>query len=244
MAKKKPAQQCVYIPFEAKARGNLLLRETSNNLKILDIFPNRRKARRFLQEQEAKAGPLRLKKLRVYDLAGSMAAIPDQLHIDLLVFQGFVFPLTEAGIPEGNNGPWAKLFEAGGVHALAFATSWWWLNKAHGCYPVITEEIITDFQEQAFQRFTAYLEEWERETRFQSSSTILYGHPAFRRIVEMGEGVVPWILEALPESPLLCLALEDITGESVEHEPGDVLGHAQAWLDWGKQTAEEPLEAT
>lgn len=158
MAKRKPQSVNVYIPFQAKAQGHLLLRAAAD-IRLLDIFPNRRKARPYLlaQEKASGTGALRLKKLRVFDLAHSMSALSGELSVDMLVFEGQTFPLTEAAVPEALDGPWATkalwetFFAEGGERGLAFATSWWWLSLAHGFYPVLNEGILEDFKALSMQ---------------------------------------------------------------------------------------------
>lgn len=63
-------------------------------------------------------------------------------------------------------------------------------------------------------------------------------HPAYQRIVNMGQVVIPFLLEDLRQNPLYWLpALRQITQENpVQPEQrGKIKLMAEAWLNWGKQ---------
>ena len=62
-------------------------------------------------------------------------------------------------------------------------------------------------------------------------------HPAYQRIVGMGQPVIPLIFRELEREPDHWFwALQSITGEnpvSVDRR-GDIVQMAAAWLEWGK----------
>lgn len=51
------------------------------------------------------------------------------------------------------------------------------------------------------EMFESSLKEWQRDTRFLSSSSAVTSHPAFRRIVNMGGNAVPFIIEEIAHKP-------------------------------------------
>src|SRR5271157_3171886 len=64
--------------------------------------------------------------------------------------------------------------------------------------------------EQRFRRLEAT---WTAETGYLSSYTDIVEHPAFREIIRLGEGVVPFMLRDLEERPRLWVwALPEVTG--------------------------------
>ena len=84
----------------------------------------------------------------------------------------------------------------------------------------------------------ARISEWNRDTEFVSSLTEVIGHPAFRRIVEVGHDAVPFLLRQVKKEPsFLVLALREITGENPvpSSAKGKVKEMAEAWLAWGEK---------
>lgn len=80
-------------------------------------------------------------------------------------------------------------------------------------------------------------EEWRRATRFQSSLDRITGHPAYRQIIQLGEEVVPLILQELKRRPEPWFAaLREITqADPVRpEERGDIRAMADAWVRWGR----------
>ncbi len=97
-------------------------------------------------------------------------------------------------------------------------------------YPVIeTTEIETKFLELA--------EQWRRETGMFSVTSKISMHPAYQRIIGMGQPVVPLIMRELEREPDHWFwALNAITGANPiksEHR-GRLQQMAQAWIEWGK----------
>jgi hypothetical protein len=97
-------------------------------------------------------------------------------------------------------------------------------------YPIIeTAEIETTFLELA--------EKWRRETEMLSVISKISMHPAYQRIIGMGQAAVPLILRELEREPDHWFwALSAITGANpVQPEQrGRLQQMAQAWLEWGR----------
>ncbi|MDZ8187073.1 MAG: hypothetical protein RMX96_19775 [Nostoc sp. ChiSLP02] len=97
-------------------------------------------------------------------------------------------------------------------------------------YPVIeTREIETEFRELA--------EQWRRETGMLSVISKISMHPAYQRIIGMGQPVVPLIMRELEREPDHWFwALNAITrANPVKPEQrGRLQQMAQAWIEWGK----------
>jgi hypothetical protein len=79
---------------------------------------------------------------------------------------------------------------------------------------------------------------WKRDSEFQSSSSQIAMHSAYRQIIEMGSEVLPLILRDLTTTKAPWFwALQAITGE--DPVPADDRGHidrmVQAWARWGIQ---------
>ena len=77
---------------------------------------------------------------------------------------------------------------------------------------------------------------WKRETFFLSNTTEIVEHPAYRKIIAMGEKVVPLILEKLKtQFDHFSVALYEITGENPipEDLKGDMAEISKAWVEWG-----------
>lgn len=91
-------------------------------------------------------------------------------------------------------------------------------------------------QSETFGRFTRLTTQWKGDTMFVSSSEEILLHPAFQRIIGMGEAAIPHILRTLKTdpNPHWFWALSAIT----EHEPsidGDIDAFAKYWLAWGRK---------
>lgn len=93
-------------------------------------------------------------------------------------------------------------------------------------------------QEAKEREFHNLLETWENETEFLSSSRDRYMHPAYQRIIGLGEEIVPAILRELEDNTTdLFWALSAITG--VDPVPPNSVGNVsemkRSWLNWGQQ---------
>ncbi|HEX8208728.1 MAG TPA: hypothetical protein VF584_00980 [Longimicrobium sp.] len=85
--------------------------------------------------------------------------------------------------------------------------------------------------------FRELAERWRAETGDSSSIMHIVMHPAYQRIIGMGQAVVPLILGDLARTESHWFwALQSITGENPV--PWEARGYvdrmARAWLDWGR----------
>ena len=86
--------------------------------------------------------------------------------------------------------------------------------------------------------FKALAEQWYRETGRYSSISKKMKHPAYQKIIALGDAAVPLILCELGEKPAHWFAaLKEITHHSPvkSDEAADVKRAAAAWLKWGKE---------
>jgi hypothetical protein len=104
------------------------------------------------------------------------------------------------------------------------------LNSAY-CYPLLeTSDLESTFLQLA--------EQWRRETGMMSLVTKMSMHPAYQRIIGMGQPVVPLILREIEREPDHWFwALQAITGANpVQSEQrGRLQQMAAAWVQWGKE---------
>ena len=92
------------------------------------------------------------------------------------------------------------------------------------------------------ERFNELADEWESDRPRGADVAQMTQHPAYQRIIDMGEPAVPWLLQRLAEKPNhWFVALNAITdARPVPPESrGRVKEMAQAWLDWGRQNGYE-----
>ena len=90
------------------------------------------------------------------------------------------------------------------------------------------------------EEFERLVAEWKAGRRRGADVAQMTEHPAYRRIIGMGEQAVPLILEELErQSDHWFPALNELTGTSPvpEESKGNVANMRQAWLDWGKNEA-------
>ena len=88
------------------------------------------------------------------------------------------------------------------------------------------------------QEFDTLTLEWKQETAHLSSPSMIAGHPAYQKIIEMGQEAIPLILQDLKESKAHWFwALRAIARESPiqPEDRGDVDAMRDAWLDWGRR---------
>lgn len=87
-------------------------------------------------------------------------------------------------------------------------------------------------------RFLELAQQWRRETGMMSLVTKMSMHPAYQRIIGMGQPVVPLILRELEQEPDHWFwALQAITGANpVQPEQrGRLPQMAAAWIQWGRE---------
>ncbi|MBD2326242.1 hypothetical protein [Alkalinema sp. FACHB-956] len=86
-------------------------------------------------------------------------------------------------------------------------------------------------------QFLELAEQWRQETGMFSVVSQIVIHPAYQRIIGMGQPVVPLLLRDLEQEPDHWFwALQAITGENPvkqEHR-GNLQQMAIDWLEWGK----------
>ena len=95
----------------------------------------------------------------------------------------------------------------------------------------------TDAQPLQKWEFQILADEWERERPRGVDIAEMVNHPAYQRIIEIGEPAVGWLLERLAEKPGHWFpALNRITGANPvpEESQGKLKEMTEAWLSWGK----------
>ncbi len=86
------------------------------------------------------------------------------------------------------------------------------------------------------QHFMALAEQWRRETGPYSSMSRKINHPAYRKIIAMGEPAIPFILRELRERPAHWFTALRAIAKSPPANEGSDLGRATAaWLRWGEE---------
>ena len=96
---------------------------------------------------------------------------------------------------------------------------------------------VTRHEIQIAGRFLNLADEWRKETQFISSSSRIAQSPAYRKIIEMGPGVVRFIIEDLRRQPdHWFTALREITGENPvpDNHRGNLALMAQDWISWAQ----------
>ncbi len=85
-------------------------------------------------------------------------------------------------------------------------------------------------------RFEALAAQWRKDTAHLSSVAQLAMHPAYQRIIGLGERALPFLFQDLNREPSHWFwALRAITGANPvpESAKGNVAAMTAAWLDWG-----------
>jgi hypothetical protein len=114
------------------------------------------------------------------------------------------------------------------------------VNNYKNLQPRVTSKIAKDNARKTRvnprQAFKALSRQWHEETFVLSSTTEICSHPAYLEIINMGDKVIPFILEDLQESPSHWFsALRSITGNDpvLPQQRGRMKQMAKAWIDWG-----------
>ncbi|MBP0019524.1 MAG: STAS-like domain-containing protein [Cyanobacteria bacterium SBLK] len=92
--------------------------------------------------------------------------------------------------------------------------------------------------EEIRKKFIDLASQWTQEVEGLSSTVEMAKHPLYQEIIEMGETVIPLLLEDLQQNPLYWLsALRQITQGNpiLPEQRGKVKQMAEAWLNWGRQ---------
>jgi hypothetical protein len=93
-------------------------------------------------------------------------------------------------------------------------------------------------QEATEQRFKRLADQWRKATAMLSSTSDIVSHPAYLKIIGMGERAVPLILRELQErGGHWFVALRSITEENPvpPESAGKMKKMAEAWVLWGHQ---------
>lgn len=95
-----------------------------------------------------------------------------------------------------------------------------------------------DNSEAIYKKFTNLASEWTQAVEGMSSTVEMTKHPSYQEIINMGQAVIPFLLEDLHQNPLYWLpALRQITQENpvLPEQRGKIKQMAEAWLNWGRQ---------
>jgi hypothetical protein len=83
--------------------------------------------------------------------------------------------------------------------------------------------------------FEALAEQWQQDTRHLSQVSKKVLHPAYFRMIGMGEPVLPLLLEALRDRPAHCFAaLKAIANVDPVTAGSNPSAAREAWLKWGR----------
>jgi len=88
------------------------------------------------------------------------------------------------------------------------------------------------------EKFTELANQYIQDIESMSSTVEMTKHPAYQKIVSMGQPVIPLMLQDLSQNPLYWLpALRQITKENPvqPNQRGKIKQMAEAWLNWGKE---------
>jgi hypothetical protein len=84
--------------------------------------------------------------------------------------------------------------------------------------------------------FEALSKQWRRDTRHLSLISKKIVHPAYLRIIGMGEAAIPLLLESLRDSPSHWFDALRATANTDPSKPEDTPSQArEAWLLWGTE---------
>jgi len=98
--------------------------------------------------------------------------------------------------------------------------------------------VDTISEDQSAEAFYILAEQWRRETGMLSSVSRKVKHPAYQKIIAMGEKALPFILRELRDHPANWFgALKAIAAESpvILDEKHDLQKLREAWLRWGEE---------
>jgi hypothetical protein len=87
-----------------------------------------------------------------------------------------------------------------------------------------------------FEIFREAVAEWRDATWFKSSLVNRISHPAYLRIVGLGQQAIPWILQELRQQPDYWFpALEALTRDKFSPKATSMKELYEAWLKWGEE---------
>lgn len=103
-------------------------------------------------------------------------------------------------------------------------------------FPVATSKATVLHAESTEERFHRLAAEWVREIGSVSSISRMTSHPKYREIIDMGWGVVQFLLADLQKGGFWFTALFEITRVR-PFDPSDAGNYpimTEAWVKWGK----------
>lgn len=105
----------------------------------------------------------------------------------------------------------------------------WWLNSKSN-EPNEQENAIK-------QEFVDLLNTWVNAIKYQSLESQQIKHPAFLRIIAIGNNVLPYIFEEFSKRPFIAWfkALQAITGQDAGSEAKSFKDAVELWLEWGRE---------
>lgn len=110
------------------------------------------------------------------------------------------------------------------------------LTRQCAAYPVIAS-FREAYRASVRRWFTELAAEWNTKARRNGSVRQMATHPAYQRIISLGDSTVPLMLAELAREPDHWFwALHAVTGQNpvTEDDQGDIDAMAKAWIAWGK----------
>jgi len=128
--------------------------------------------------------------------------------------------LSTLGVGVADHGPWQ-------------AAAWEHFRESQpppsAAGPPVAASVVAEFDALASQ--------WEGACRFLSSTTRRTSHPSFRRIVSMGDSVIPLLLARLEQPGDWDIALGEIVGQEAIPAEGRVnrASTTRMWREWARE---------
>lgn len=124
------------------------------------------------------------------------------------------------------------MFGASGAHSQAKINQQW---SEVAEYVTNAQRIVSISRTMA--TFNSCVATWKEDTKFKSSLTEMFLHPAYQRVIGLGPDVVPFILRELSDNGGHWFwALAALTGINPVHadQEGKPRLMREAWLVWGR----------
>jgi hypothetical protein len=126
---------------------------------------------------------------------------------------------------------WCNVVRAGYERDRRLVRVFRWRKRSRSTAPLV----LRARAERLRREFTALAKEWHRDTQHLSQISKKVAHPAYLRIVGMGEAAVPLLLEALRDNPAYWfVALKSITNVDPAPDVQNPSSTREAWLRWGR----------
>ena len=115
------------------------------------------------------------------------------------------------------------------------------IGRGTSAYIVLAnqQDACTDFHSAHTRMlFNALTQQWRDATQYLSSVHAIVLHPAYQKIIGMGERAIPYILKELDtDQGLWAWALNSISGENPvpPEDAGNMARMADAWRAWGSR---------